>query len=222
MFITFFTELKSAGVPVSLREYLSLMEALELDLAERKVEDFYYLARTALVKDESNLDRFDRVFGHVFKGLDLLSEAPAGEIPEEWLRKLAEKHLSEEEKAQIEALGGFEKLMETLRERLKEQETSGIRAATSGSAPVAPPLSAPMATIRKGSASARRKAATGGPSRSGTSASSRISMTRNQLGSRNIQVALKRLRNPSPAPGPQKSWIWTGRSAPPPTRGCSM
>ena len=121
MFITFFSELKSAGVPVSLREYLSLMDALKHDLAERRVEDFYYLARTILVKDEANLDNFDRVFGHVFKGLDLLSDAPAGEIPEEWLKKLAEKHLTEEEKAQIEALGGFEKLMETLKEQVGGQ-----------------------------------------------------------------------------------------------------
>jgi uncharacterized protein with von Willebrand factor type A (vWA) domain len=122
MFITFFTELKSAGIPVSLREYLTLMEALDKDLAERSVEDFYYLARLALVKDESNLDKFDRVFGTVFKGLELMSDVPVTEIPEDWLRKLAEKHLSEEEKAQIEAMGGFEKLMETLAERLKEQE----------------------------------------------------------------------------------------------------
>jgi uncharacterized protein with von Willebrand factor type A (vWA) domain len=122
MFITFFTELKSAGIPVSLREYLTLMEALDKDLAERSVEDFYYLARLSLVKDESNLDKFDRVFGTVFKGLELMSDVPVTEIPEDWLRKLAEKHLSEEEKAQIEAMGGFEKLMETLAERLKEQE----------------------------------------------------------------------------------------------------
>ena len=122
MFITFFTELKSAGLPVSLREYLTLMEALDKDLAEKSVEDFYYLARLSLVKDESNLDKFDKVFGTVFKGLDLMSEVPAAEIPDEWLRKLAEKHLTEEEKAQIDSLGGFEKLMETLRERLKEQQ----------------------------------------------------------------------------------------------------
>ncbi|WP_319775659.1 VWA domain-containing protein [Breoghania sp.] len=122
MFVHFFQELKSAGLPVSLREYLLLMEALKADLAQRRVEDFYYLARAALVKDESNLDKFDRVFGHVFKGLDLMSEAVEAEIPEEWLRKLAEKHLSEEDKAQIEALGGWDKLMETLKKRLEEQK----------------------------------------------------------------------------------------------------
>jgi uncharacterized protein with von Willebrand factor type A (vWA) domain len=89
MFVQFFTELKSAGVPVTLREYLTLMEAMEADLAGRRVEDFYYLSRAALVKDERNLDKFDRVFGHVFKGLDLIEQALTAEIPEEWLRKIA-------------------------------------------------------------------------------------------------------------------------------------
>ena len=122
MFLTFFTELKSAGIPVTLREYLTLMQALDMDLASRRVEDFYYLSRTALVKDERHLDKFDRVFGHVFKGLELLSESPEADIPAEWLKKLAEKYLTEEEKKAIQALGGLEKLLETLRERLKEQK----------------------------------------------------------------------------------------------------
>jgi len=122
MFVTFFTELKQAGVPVTLREYLTLMQAMDKDLASRRVEDFYYLSRAALVKDERNLDKFDRVFGHVFKGLDLLSDALSAEIPEEWLKKLAEKYLTEEEKAQIEAMGGLDKLIETLRKRLEEQK----------------------------------------------------------------------------------------------------
>jgi uncharacterized protein with von Willebrand factor type A (vWA) domain len=122
MFVTFFHELKSAGVPVTLREYLVLMEAMEKDLASRRVEEFYYLSRAALVKDERNLDKFDRVFGHVFKGLALLSDAIEAEIPTEWLKKLTEKYLTEEEKKQIEALGGLDKLLETLRERLKEQK----------------------------------------------------------------------------------------------------
>ena len=74
MFATFFHELKQAGVPVTLREYLTLMEAMERDIAGRRVEDFYYLSRSALVKDERNLDKFDRVFGHVFKGLDLVED----------------------------------------------------------------------------------------------------------------------------------------------------
>src|SRR5690606_15261216 len=122
MFVTFFHELKSAGVPVSLREYLTLMEAMERDLASRRVEDFYYLSRAALVKDERNLDKFDRVFGHVFKGLEMVGDAVEAEIPAEWLKKLAEKYLTEEEKREIEALGGLDKLMETLRQRLAEQK----------------------------------------------------------------------------------------------------
>jgi len=122
MFVAFFHELKAAGVPVTLREYLTLMEAMEEDLAGRRVEDFYYLARTALVKDERNLDKFDRVFGHVFKGLESTSEALTAEIPAEWLKKLAEKYLAEEERKEIEAIGGLDKLLELLRQRMREQK----------------------------------------------------------------------------------------------------
>src|SRR6476620_3797664 len=122
MFVTFFAELKSAGVPVTLREYLTLMQAMDADLASRRVEDFYYLSRAALVKDERNLDKFDRVFGHVFKGLETLDGAIEAEIPAEWLKKLAEKYLTEEERKQIEAMGGLDKLLETLRKRLAEQK----------------------------------------------------------------------------------------------------
>src|SRR3954466_9327642 len=122
MFVQFFHELKSAGVPVTLREYLTLMEAMQADLAGRRVQDFYYLSRATLIKDERNLDKFDRVFGHVFKGLELLSEGIEAKIPEEWLRKIAEKYLTEEEKKQIEAMGGLDKLLETLRKRLEEQK----------------------------------------------------------------------------------------------------
>src|SRR6202040_1072668 len=122
MFATFFTELKQAGVPVTLREYLTLMEAMDKDLAGRRIEDFYYLSRATLVKDERNLDKFDRVFGHVFKGLDFIEEGLAGEIPSEWLKKLTEKYLTDEEKKQIEALGGLDKLLELLRQRMAEQK----------------------------------------------------------------------------------------------------
>jgi uncharacterized protein with von Willebrand factor type A (vWA) domain len=122
MFVTFFHALKSAGVPVTLREYLTLMEAMEGDLASRRVEAFYYLSRAMLVKDERNLDKFDRVFGHVFKGLELLSDGATAEIPAEWLRKLTEKYLTDAEKREIEALGGLDELMETLRRRLAEQK----------------------------------------------------------------------------------------------------
>lgn len=122
MFIAFFEALKSAGVPVSVREYLTLMEAMDRDLAGRQVDTFYYLARASLVKDERHLDKFDQVFGQCFKGLEAALGEEGHSIPEEWLRKLTEKHLSEEEKKQIEALGGLDKLLETLAERLKEQK----------------------------------------------------------------------------------------------------
>jgi len=122
MFVNFFHELRAAGLPVTLKEYLTLMEALEADLANRSVEDFYYLSRAALVKDERHLDRFDQVFGHVFKGLELMSDAIEAHIPEEWLRAISQLYLSEEEKRKIEELGGWEKIMEELKKRLAEQK----------------------------------------------------------------------------------------------------
>lgn len=122
MLLNFFTALRVAKVPVSLREYLTLLAGLEADLAGQSMEGFYFLSRTALVKDERNLDKFDRVFAATFKGVETLGDAiDEAEIPEEWLRKLAEKYLSEEEKAQLKALG-WDKLWETLQERLKEQK----------------------------------------------------------------------------------------------------
>jgi uncharacterized protein with von Willebrand factor type A (vWA) domain len=122
MFLQFFTSLRDAQVPVTLREYLTLMEALDADLAGRSVEDFYYLSRAALVKDERNLDKFDRVFGATFKGLEsVLDAVEKVDIPEEWLKKLAEKYLTEEEKKELSALG-WDRLMEKLRERLAEQK----------------------------------------------------------------------------------------------------
>lgn len=125
MFVRFFAALRAAGVPVSLREYLDFLAALEAGIAQYQAETFYFLARTALVKDERHIDRFDRVFGQVFSGLEVITvEAlvTATPLPTEWLRKLVEKHLTPEERAEIAALGGFEKLMETLAQRLREQE----------------------------------------------------------------------------------------------------
>ncbi len=122
MFLEFFTALKAARVPVTLREYLDLMGALDAGLADASIADFYYLSRSVLVKDERHLDRFDRVFGAAFKGLESLLDAmDSAKIPAEWLKKLAEKYLSDEEKKQLEAMG-WEKLMETLRQRLEEQK----------------------------------------------------------------------------------------------------
>jgi uncharacterized protein with von Willebrand factor type A (vWA) domain len=122
MFLQFFTSLRQAQVPVTLREYLALMEALDADIADQSVESFYYLSRAVLVKDERNLDKFDRVFGATFKGMEsVLDAVEKTDIPAEWLKKLAEKYLTAEERQQIEALG-WDKLMETLRQRLKEQK----------------------------------------------------------------------------------------------------
>ena len=120
MFFSFFAELRAAKVPVSLREYLTLMEAMQSRVAAFDVEEFYFLARSSLVKDERHLDRFDRVFGHCFNGIETLSDRQS-EIPEAWLKKLAERFLTEEEKKLIQSLGGWEELMETLRRRLAEQ-----------------------------------------------------------------------------------------------------
>ena len=123
MFLRLFTELRAAKVPVSLREHLMLLAALQRGVVELDVDGFYHLARSALVKDEAHLDRFDQVFAHVFKGFERVDESLAAEIPDAWLRKLAEKLLTEEERRQVEALGGFDELMRTLRERLAEQDS---------------------------------------------------------------------------------------------------
>ena len=122
MFVALFSELREAGAPVSLREYLDLLEATKRGLANFSVDDFYYLSRTTLVKDEKYLDRFDQVFAHVFRGLDMPEGEAGPDIPEEWLKRLAELNLTDEERAAIEAMGGLEKLMETLRQRMDEQE----------------------------------------------------------------------------------------------------
>jgi uncharacterized protein with von Willebrand factor type A (vWA) domain len=125
MFQPFFENLRNGAVPVSLREYLSFLEGMKAGLATYDIEAFYFLARAIMVKDERNIDKFDRAFAATFEGLEAIpAEAVinAVDIPEDWLRKMAEKHLSPEEKAEIDALGGFEKLMETLNERLEEQE----------------------------------------------------------------------------------------------------
>ena len=177
MFITFFTELKSAGIPVSLREYLTLMEALDKDLAERSVEDFYYLARLSLVKDESNLDKFDRVFGHVFKGLELMrrraDDRHSGRMAAQACRKTPIGRRQGPDRGPWR----FRKADGNPARAAEGTGKNATRAATSGSARPAPPPSGLMATIRKACASARRKAGTGARSRSGTSASSRILTT---------------------------------------------
>ena len=124
MFTNFFLTLRDAKIPVSLREYLMLLEAMNRGLSSYKVDQFYYLARSCLVKDERNLDKFDQVFGSFFEGLEFTSdgEEMITEIPEEWLKSLAEHVLTSEEMSKIQAVGGFDKLMEELKKRLEEQD----------------------------------------------------------------------------------------------------
>ena len=125
MFLPFYEDLRSFGVPVSLREYLAFLAALDAGLATFDVDEFYYLARTTMVKNETHIDRFDRAFASAFKGIEAIpAEAVirAIDLPEDWLSKMAEKYLSDAEKTKIEASGGFDNLMETLRKRLEEQQ----------------------------------------------------------------------------------------------------
>ena len=125
MFLNFFIELRNLKVPVSLREYLSLLDCLDKKVISFKVENFYYLSRSSLIKNEKHIDRFDLVFSKVFKGIedisleDLLNKV---DIPKEWVKKLSEKLLTPEEMEEIKSLGGFDKLMETLKKRISEQE----------------------------------------------------------------------------------------------------
>jgi len=121
MFAGFITALRHEGVPVSLTEYLTLMGALQAGVVALSVEDFYYLARASLIKDERQIDRFDRIFAVYFKGIGSIGGEILADIPEEWLRKLAERYLTPEEQAAVQSLGGWDKLMETLRQRLAEQ-----------------------------------------------------------------------------------------------------
>lgn len=122
MFAAFFQELRAAKLPVTLKEYLTLLEAVGSGVAGGRIEDFYYLARATLIKDERNLDRFDQVFGHVFKGLDLSADTLETIIPEEWLKLVTELHLTDDDKAKIAELGGWDKIMEELQKRLAEQK----------------------------------------------------------------------------------------------------
>jgi len=196
MFIPFFLELKAARVPVSLREYLALLEGLEAGLVTYDVEGFYYLARSTLVKDERHIDRFDQVFSHVFKGVGALSGEGGinvADIPEEWLRRLAEKHLTEEEKRLVEALGGFEKLMETLKKRLEEQKgrhQGGSKwIGTAGTSPFGAYGYNPEG-VRIGQHESRhRRAVKVWDKREFRNFDDTV-----ELGTRNIKVALKRLR----------------------------
>ena len=196
MFIPFFLSLKQAKIPVTLREYLVLLESLEHGLVTYDVEGFYYLSRASLVKDERYFDRFDQVFSQVFKGLEALELGETMEqveLPQEWLRRLAEKHLSEEEKAEIESLGGWEKLMETLKKRLEEQKKrhqgGSKMIGTAGTSPFGAYGYNPEG-IRIGQSESRhRRAVKVWDKRQYRNLDDSV-----ELGTRNIKVALKRLR----------------------------
>ncbi|MGH6988976.1 MAG: vWA domain-containing protein [Stellaceae bacterium] len=199
MFANFFLELRQAKVPVSLREYLTLIEAMDRRVAGYSVEDFYYLSRAALVKDERNLDKFDRVFGHVFRALEAPADA-AAEIPEEWLKALIDKLLTEEEKNNIQALGGLDRLMELLKQRLAEQkerhEGGSKWIGTGGTSPFGNHGYHPEG-VRIG---AERKEEEGERPRHGTAVKVwerrdfRNLDDKIELGTRNMKVALRRLR----------------------------
>ena len=194
MFVNFFLELKAAKVPATLREYLTLIEAMKAGVAGYRVEDFYYLARSALVKDERNIDKFDRVFGQCFNGLEFVADDTTAEIPEEWLRKLAERVLTEEEKAEIEALGGWEKLMETLKKRLEEQRErhqGGSKwIGTAGTSPFGAYGYNPEGVRIGQEGSRHRRAVKVWDKREYRNYDDTV-----ELGTRNIKIALRRLRH---------------------------
>ena len=192
MLIEFFLKVKAGGVPASVREFLTLLEALKARVAFGSMDDFYHLARVCLVKDEKYYDRFDRVFAAYFRGI-VEVEAITVEIPEEWLRKLAEKVLTEEEKQLIESLGGWDRLMETLRRRLEEQKgrhQGGKKwIGTPGTSPFGAHGYNPEG-IRIGQNESRhRRAVKVWDRREYRNLDDSV-----ELGTRNIKVALKRLR----------------------------
>jgi len=196
MFLPFFDNLRKGGVPVSLREYLGLLEGMSAGLVTYDVEGFYYLARTAMVKDERNLDKFDRAFSRTFDGLEQITldqVLDAVDLPGDWLTKLAEKHLSDAEKAEIEALAGFDKLMETLRERLKDQQgrhQGGSKwVGTAGTSPFGAYGYNPEGVRVGQSGSRHQRAVKVWDKRTFRNLDDTI-----ELGTRNIKVALKRLR----------------------------
>ena len=193
MFIRFFLALKDAKLPVSITEYLTLMEAMKAGLAGIEIESFYHLARGCLVKDERNFDKFDRVFSAYFQGMEDLFAAFEGEVPEDWLRALRERVLSDEEKAAIEALGGWEKLMETLQARLSEQkgrhEGGSKWIGTGGTSPFGANGYNPEG-VRIGQADGRhRRAVKVWDKREFRNYDDKV-----ELGTRNIKIALRRLR----------------------------
>jgi uncharacterized protein with von Willebrand factor type A (vWA) domain len=193
MLVKFFFELRKAGVPVSITELLSLLEALQAGLGNLNAETFYYLARTCMVKDEKYYDRFDRAFAAHFKGVEAAFEHLQRELPPDWLERLAMREFSDAEKAAVEALGGWEKLMETLRQRLaeqKERHQGGNKwIGTAGTSPFGAYGYNPEG-VRVGQDSGRNRSAVKvWDRREFANLDDKV-----ELGTRNIKIALRRLR----------------------------
>jgi len=192
MFFNFLGELRAAGIPASIKEHLVLLEALDRDVIARRPEDFYYLARATFVKDEGLLDRFDQVFAKVFRGIVGESDNESVAIPEEWLRAAAEKYLSPEEMEKIKALGSWDEIMETLKKRLEEQqarhEGGNKWIGTGGTSPFGHNGYNPEG-VRIGGQGKHGRAIKVWEKRE-----FRNLDTNRELGTRNIKVALRRLR----------------------------
>jgi uncharacterized protein with von Willebrand factor type A (vWA) domain len=197
MFLPFFDSLRKGGVPVSLREFLTFLEAMDAGIATYDIDAFYFLARTCMVKDERNIDKFDRAFAAAFEGLEGISNdavLEAVDIPQEWLEKMAEKHLTPEEKAEIDALGGFDKLMETLKKRLEKQKgrhQGGSKwVGTAGTSPFGAYGYNPEGVRIGQDGSRHQRAVKVWDKREFRNLDDTV-----ELGTRNIKVALKRLRS---------------------------
>ena len=192
MFFNFMDELRAAGITASLKEHLVLLEALDQDVIQRSPEEFYFLSRATFVKDEGLLDRFDQVFSKVFKGIETSYGMQEEEIPLDWLKAVAEKYLSEEEMAEIKKLGSWDEIMETLKERLAEQEKrheGGSKwIGTGGTSPYGNSGYNPEG-VRIGGEGGQKKAVKVWDKREFQN----LDHTK-QLGTRNIKVALRRLR----------------------------
>jgi uncharacterized protein with von Willebrand factor type A (vWA) domain len=193
MFLHFLDELRAAKIPASLKEHLMLLEAMQGGVIENRVDDFYYLSRAVYVKDEGLLDRFDQVFAKVFKGIESEIDTGAAEIPEEWLKKLAELYLTPEEMAEIKSLGSWDEIMETLKKRLEEQqkrhEGGNKWIGTAGKSPYGAQGFNPEG-VRIGQEKGRQgKALKVWDKRDFKNLDSTV-----ELGTRNIKVALRRLR----------------------------
>ena len=192
MFLNFLDELRNAGIPASLKEHLLLLEALDAEVIDRTPEEFYYLSRAVYVKDEGLLDRFDQVFAKVFKGIATTFGQTAAEIPADWLKAVAEKYLTPEEMEQIKSLGSWDEIRETLKKRLEEQEKrhqGGNKwVGTGGTSPYGNSGYNPEG-VRIGGESTHKRALKVWDQRDFKN----LDNTR-ELGTRNIKVALRRLR----------------------------